>query len=92
VRDIHHGAKRTGHRIAEDRKYFEDVTRAIANAGTTLIVDPGEEKHELAKFLAEKHPMMKTRIEEIESRDHPTDGELIDFARRYLKAADRMRS
>jgi stalled ribosome rescue protein Dom34 len=63
VRDIHHGAKRTGHRIAEDRKYFEDVTRAIANAGATLIVGPGEEKHTLAAFIADKHPAIKTRIE-----------------------------
>jgi len=27
----------------------------------------------------------------VESADHPTDGELLDFARRYVKAADRMR-
>jgi stalled ribosome rescue protein Dom34 len=92
VRDIHHGAKRTGHRIAEDRKYFEDVTRAIANAGATLIVGPGEEKHALATFIADKHPAIKTRIEGVESSDHPTDGELLDHARRYVKAADRVRS
>jgi stalled ribosome rescue protein Dom34 len=91
VRDIHHGAKRTGHRIAEDRKYFEDVTRAIADAGAILIVGPGEEKHELAKFIAEKHPAITTRIEGVESSDHPTDGELLDFARRYVKSADRLR-
>jgi len=91
VRDIHHGAKRTGHRVAEDRKYFEDVTQAIADAGAILIVGPGEEKHELAKFVAERHPAIEARIEGVESSDHPTDGELLDAARRYVKAADRMR-
>ncbi len=54
VRDIHHGAKRTGHRVAEDRRFFEDVTKAIADAGAILIVGPGEERHELAKFIAGK--------------------------------------
>jgi hypothetical protein len=91
VRDIHHGDKRTGRRIAEDREYFENVTKAIADAGAILIVGPGEEKHELAKFIAERHPAMKTRIEGVESSDHPTDGELLDHARRYVRAADRMR-
>jgi stalled ribosome rescue protein Dom34 len=53
VRDIHHGAKRTGHRVAEDRSFFEDVTKAIADAGAIVIVGPGEERRELAKFIAE---------------------------------------
>ncbi len=50
-----------------------------------------EEKHELAKFIAERHPAIKTHIEGVELSDHPTDGELLDYARRYVKAADRMR-
>jgi hypothetical protein len=33
----------------------------------------------------------RTHVEGVESADHPTDGELLDFARRYVKAADRMR-
>ena len=91
VRNISHGAKRTGLRIEDDKKYFEAVTRAISDAGAILIVGPGEEKNELAKFIAEKHPQIKTRIEGVEKADHPSDGELLDFARRYVKAADRMR-
>jgi stalled ribosome rescue protein Dom34 len=90
VRDIHHGEKRTGHRIAEDQKYFEAVAQAIADAGAILILGPSEEKHELAKFIADKHPTIKAHIEGVESSDHPTDGELLDHARRYVKAADRM--
>ena len=91
VRDIHHGDKRTGHRVAEDRAYLEKVTEAIADASAILIVGPSNERQELAKFIAERHPAMKTRIEGVESSDHPTDGELLDYARRYVKAADRMR-
>ena len=72
VRDIHHGAKRTGHRIAEDRSFLEDVTKAIADAGAILIVGPGEERHELAKFIAERHPAIKTRIEGVEI-ERPSD-------------------
>ena len=91
VRDIHHGAKRTGHRVAEDRAFFEKVAQAIADAGAILIVGPANEKTELARFIAERHPAIRTHIEGVESSDHPTDGELLAYARRYVKAADRLR-
>ncbi len=42
VRDIHHGEKRTGHRVPEDRAFFEEVARAIADAGAILIVGPAQ--------------------------------------------------
>jgi hypothetical protein len=34
---------------------------------------------------------MKLHVEGVESADHPTDGELVAHARRFLKSADRMR-
>ena len=91
VRDVHHGQKRSGHRVAEDRELFEAAAGAIADAGAILILGPADEKDALAKFLAEKHPAIRTHVEGVESADHPTDGELLDYARRYVKAADRMR-
>jgi stalled ribosome rescue protein Dom34 len=91
VRDVHHGAKRTGHRITEDRAFFEEVAKAVADAGAILVVGPANEKNDFAKFLAEKHSAIRTHVEGVESANHPTDGELLDFARRYVKAADRMR-
>ncbi len=33
VRDIAHGEKRTGHRLAGDKTFFEKVAEAIADAG-----------------------------------------------------------
>ena len=91
VRDIHPQEKRTGHRIHQNKPFFEDVAKAIADAGAILIVGPAEEKDEFARFLAEKHPAIRMHVEGVERADHPSDGELIDFARRYAKAADRMR-
>ena len=55
------------------------------------IVGPAQEKDFSAKYLAEKHPAIRTHVEGVEKADHPTDGELLDFARRYVKAADHMR-
>jgi stalled ribosome rescue protein Dom34 len=91
VRDLHAHEKRTGHRIEENKPFFEDVAKAIADAGAILIVGPAQEKDLFAKFLAEKHPFIHTHVEGVEKADHPTDGELLDFARRYAKAADHLR-
>ena len=91
ARDLHAREPRTGHRIEENKPFFEDVAAAIADAGAILIVGPAQEKDFFAKFLAAKHPAIRANVEGIEKADHPTDGELIDFARRYAKAADRMR-
>ena len=91
VRDIHPREKRTGQRVEENKPFFEDVAKAIAASGAILIVGPAQEKDFFAKFLAEKHPAIRTHVEGVEKADHPSDGELLDFARRYAKAADRMR-
>ena len=92
VRDVHHGKRRTGHRVAEDRKYFEAVAKAVADAEAIVIVGPAGEKTEFAKFLAEAHPSARAHVEGVEAANHPSDGELLDFARRFVKAADRMRA
>jgi hypothetical protein len=91
VRDLHAREKVTGHRIEENKPFFEEVAKAIADAGAILIVGPAQEKDFFAKFLADKHPAIRTHVEGVEKADHPTDGELIDHARRFVKAADRMR-
>jgi stalled ribosome rescue protein Dom34 len=91
VRDLHAHEKRTGHRTEENKPFFEDVAKTIAGAGAILIVGPAQEKDFFAKFLAEKHPTIRTHVEGVEKADHPSDGELLDFARRYVKAADHMK-
>ena len=52
VRDLHAHEKRTGHRIEENKPFFEDVAKAIADAGAILIVGPAQEKDFFAKFLS----------------------------------------
>ena len=91
ARDIHSRDKRTGDRIEENKPFFEDVAKAIADARAILIVGPAQEKDFFAKFLAEKHPSIRAHVEGVEKADHPSDGELLDFARRYVKGADHMR-
>lgn len=91
VHDYHRKQKVTGQHDPEDQAFLEEVTKSISDAGAILIVGPANEKHELMKHIERKHPAMKVKVEGVESADHPTDGELVAHARRFLKAADRPR-
>ena len=92
VRDLHSREKHTGDRIEENKPFFEDVAKAIADAGAILIVGPAQEKDFFAKFLGRRSiPAIRAHVEGVEKADHPSDGELLDFARRYVKAADHMK-
>jgi stalled ribosome rescue protein Dom34 len=92
VRHLHHKANSMGSgNAAEDQSYLEEVAKAVTDAGAILIVGPAGEKNELMKHIQKRHPDMVVKIEGVESADHPTDGELLAYARRYLKSADLMR-
>ena len=84
-------SKGADRREKEDQAFLEEVTRAVADAGAILIVGPANEKHGLMKHIERVHPAMKLHVEGVESADHPTDGELVAHARRFVKSADRMR-
>lgn len=88
----HHKADRvSGGRELEDQRFLESVARSVAGAGAVLIVGPSSEKNELVKHIKRYHPEMAIRIEGVELLDHPTDGQLLAYARRYVKGADQMR-
>jgi hypothetical protein len=92
VRHLHHKANSIGSGHApEDQNFLEEVAKAVADAGAILIVGPAGEKNELVKHIRDSHPEMMIKIEGVESADHPSDQELVAYARRYLKSADLMR-
>jgi hypothetical protein len=80
----------TGH-APEDQKYLEDVAKAVLDAGAILIVGPANEKNELVKHIKHAHPALMSKVEGVETLDHPSDGEIVAHARKALKSADRMR-
>jgi hypothetical protein len=55
-----------------------------------LIVGPGNEKTELAKHIREHNPKLMSAVVGLESVDHPGDAQLVSYARKHFKAADRM--
>ncbi len=72
--------------------FLEEIAEALAPYKAILIAGPGTARAELAGYLGEHHPVLAKRIWGIEPMDHPTEPQIIAAARKYLHAADRMRS
>jgi stalled ribosome rescue protein Dom34 len=87
-----HSRKSThgGHRSAADPHFFDDVAKALAGAHEILLIGPAQAKQEFAGFLREKYPQLGKSIVAVENADHPTDAQILDFARRHFPTLDRM--
>jgi stalled ribosome rescue protein Dom34 len=91
TRHIHHKANSIGSgHAAEDQNFLEAVAQSIADAGAVLITGPANAKTELVKHIQKRDPGLMKLIVGVETVDHPTDGELVAFARKYFRAEDEM--
>jgi stalled ribosome rescue protein Dom34 len=87
----HHKRGSTGSGNAkEDHAYFEHVTGLLKGAQEILVVGPAKAKLELIKHIHKHHQDMVPKITGVETLDHPTDGQLVAYARKYFVAKDRM--
>ena len=64
---------------------LEEIRRRMA--GEILIIGPASAKTELAKYLREKHPEVGQRIVAVEAADHPSDREIVAYAKQHFKIA-----
>lgn len=78
----------SGRRAKEDQTYYEDVTAALADSSEILVVGPAMAKLELIKHVHKHNHDVARRIIGVETVDHPTDRQLVAYARRYFEAAD----
>jgi stalled ribosome rescue protein Dom34 len=87
-----HNRKSThgGHKHAGDPKFFEEVAHALVGTHEVLIMGPANTKQEFADFLREKHPALAKSIVAVENADHPTDAQVLGYARHHFEALDRM--
>ena len=91
TKHLHHKANSigSGHATA-DKDFLHAVIHAVADAGAVLIAGPGNAKAELVKHIHEHDPKLMKLIAGVETVDHPSDAQLVAYARHYLGAADKM--
>ena len=79
-------------RQAEDKAYYHAVVEALSGAQEILVVGPAQAKLQLIKHIHTHHQSMEDKVIGVESVDHPSDGQLVAYARKYFIAKDRMLS
>jgi hypothetical protein len=92
ARHIHHKANSVGSGHApQDASFYRDVAASVRFARAVLVAGPGSAKLEFVKSIERDEPRLRDRIDAVESMDHPTDGDLLAYARKHFRASDRMR-
>jgi stalled ribosome rescue protein Dom34 len=85
-----HSRKSTHGASAAEHKFFDDVAHALEGAHEILIIGPAQTKQEFAAYLRQRHAALGGAIVAVESADHPSDPEVLDYARRHFAAIDRI--
>lgn len=88
---LHHrrGSVGSGH-AASDPGFFEAISATLRGIPEILVVGPGSAKLELIKYIHKNHHDLIERLIGVETVDHPTEGQLLKFAKAFFVAADRM--
>ena len=79
-------------RPAEDKNYYHAIVEALAGAQEILVVGPAQAKLQLIKHIHAHDQVMADKVVGVETIDHPSDGQLVAYARKYFVAKDRMLS
>jgi hypothetical protein len=64
-------------------KNAAQVMNAVSDAGEILIIPA--RRQSFAKYLREQHPKIGDRIVAVEAADHPSDREIVAYAKKYFK-------
>jgi hypothetical protein len=84
------GIPGSGH-AHENIHYLNDIAAALREALEILIVGPGNEKLVFVRHLIKHHPDLSDKVVALETVDHPSDGQLLAYARKYFIKVDHMR-
>jgi stalled ribosome rescue protein Dom34 len=93
TKQIHHKANSIGSgHAAADNEFLHAVAESVADAHAVLIAGPANAKAQLVAHIDRHDPKLMKLIAGVETVDHPSDAQLVAFARHYLKATDRMQT
>jgi stalled ribosome rescue protein Dom34 len=78
-------------RAVEDQAYYEKIADALADASEVVIAGPANAKTAFVAHLNERSHHLRSKIIAIETVAHPSDGELLDYARKHFRTSGQMR-
>jgi stalled ribosome rescue protein Dom34 len=71
----------------DNSRFFDDIAGALNDASAVLVVGPAQEKNVFVTYLKVKAPAVAAKITGVETVDHPSDTQLLTFARKHFVSA-----
>lgn len=75
----------------DNTRFYKDIAGALADSEQILVVGPAEEKTAFVTYVTGSLPDIASRIKAVETVDHPTDGQLLAYARQHFVSTGGMR-
>ena len=72
------------------KRFFQEVARLLDGTDAVLIVGPSSAKLEFLRYVQDYDKKLQARVVGIETVDHPTDREIVAYAKKYFIRSDRM--
>lgn len=89
---LHHKANAIGSgKTSIDHEFFHKVISGVASVKEILILGPGSAKTELVKYASAHDPVAFLAIVGVETVDHPTDTQIMAYAKTYFVGVDNMK-
>ncbi len=78
-----------GHEHPDDIvRFFEQVAKAAADVEQLLVIGPSTAKLQFLRHLRDRHPALEAKVVGLETVDHPSDGQLAAYAKRYFDVSE----
>jgi stalled ribosome rescue protein Dom34 len=73
----------------EEQQFYEQISLALWGTSEILILGPGGAKDELINYIKHCNPALADRILHVEAMEQQSDGEILEFARKFFRDDDR---
>ena len=74
----------------DNTEFYKDIANALSDSAQILVVGPAEEKTAFVTYLTSKLPAIADKIKSVETVDHPSDAQLLAYAREHFISAGGM--
>ena len=75
-------------RAPDDQAYYHRVAEALTGAREILVIGPAQAKLQLLKHFHAHDGALAARVVGVETVDHPTDAQVVAYARKYFRARE----
>ena len=71
----------------DNTRFYNDIAEALKDSQQILVVGPAGEKTAFVKHLTTTAAAIAGKVKAVETVDHPSDGQLLAFARQHFISA-----